>query len=199
MKNNKNIAIFAHFDVDNLIDDYVIYYLKELGKVAADIVFVSDCDLNNEEKDKISNLCIKIISTKHGEYDFGSYKRGIECVKDNLNNYDNLIIANDSCYGPIKPLLPIFEDMSLRVDVDFWGMTQNQETYPIHIQSYFVVFSKKVFLSKAFNSFFSSVKKQKHKREIIENYEIGLSTILVEAGFKKSSFIPKIYKDNPTL
>ena len=39
------IAVFAHFDKDNLIDDYVVEYLQELKKVAEKIIFVSDCNI----------------------------------------------------------------------------------------------------------------------------------------------------------
>ncbi|MBT5828295.1 MAG: lipopolysaccharide biosynthesis-like protein, partial [Alphaproteobacteria bacterium] len=40
----KRITIFAHFDKQNIIDDYVIDYLKELRKYS-EIIFVSDGDL----------------------------------------------------------------------------------------------------------------------------------------------------------
>ena len=41
----KRLAIFAHYDKDNIIDDYVIYYLKELKKSFETIIFVSYTDL----------------------------------------------------------------------------------------------------------------------------------------------------------
>ena len=50
---NKNIvAIFAHYSANNKIDDYVIYYLKQLKKIAKDIIFVSDCNVKELELEK---------------------------------------------------------------------------------------------------------------------------------------------------
>ena len=66
--NNKYLAVFAHFDKDNIIDDYVIFYLQQLKLIASSIIFVSDCDLDEKETLKIANICDKIIVKKHHEY-----------------------------------------------------------------------------------------------------------------------------------
>ena len=94
----KRIAIFAHYDKDNLIEDYVLYYLSELKKNVDDIIFVSDSNIKQQELDKIKSLVRHYIVGKHGEYDFGSYKRGFKWSNKNLNlaNYDELIFCNDS-------------------------------------------------------------------------------------------------------
>ena len=193
----KYIAAFAHFDKDNLIDDYVVEYLKELKKVAEEIIFVSDCNIIDSEYLKINDLCYKIIAKRHEEYDFGSYKRGINELSNIINNYDNLIIANDSCYL-FRSLIPVFQEMESKDGIDFWGLSQNTEGYPEHIQSYFMVFNKKIFCNQDFLNFFANVKKLDSKKSIIEDYEIGLTTKLLELGFKKGSFIEKVFKSNPT-
>jgi lipopolysaccharide biosynthesis protein len=194
----KYISVFAHFDRDSLIDDYVLYYLEELKKASPEIVFVSDCNVSDAETKKLSNLCFHNICKRHEEYDFGSYKRGIEFLKDSLKEYDYLVLANDSCYGPIKPLLPIFKEMEER-NLDFWGMTTNTSKSPEHIQSYFLVFSKKVFLSKEFSSFFAAVKKQKTKMDVVKQYEVRLTQMLAEAGFEKGSFVNKVFEICPIM
>ena len=71
----KMLGIFASFDKDNIIDDYVVYYLKELSKFA-DIIYVADNYISEFELYKIKEYAIKTITIPHGEYDFGSYKRG---------------------------------------------------------------------------------------------------------------------------
>ncbi len=152
------IAVFAHFDKDNLIDDYVVEYLEELKKVAEKIIFVSDCNIAESEYLKINDLCDKIIAKRHEEYDFGSYKRGINELSNIINDYDHLIIANDSCYL-FRSLIPVFQEMESRDGIDFWGLSQNSEVYAEHIQSYFMVFNKKIFCNQDFLNFFADVKK----------------------------------------
>ena len=48
----KRLCIFAHYDKDNLIDDYVIYYLRELKKSFNKIIFVSDSDYQKKKQIK---------------------------------------------------------------------------------------------------------------------------------------------------
>ena len=82
----KRAVIFAHYDKDGIIKDYILYYLKELKMVADKIVFVSCSDLKNSES--LNGLADKIIAEPHNEYDFGSYKRGFLFLQDKLNDYD---------------------------------------------------------------------------------------------------------------
>lgn len=206
------IAIFTHYDKDDLIDDYVIYYLNALKEVVDKIIFVSDCNLSIEETKKINNIADKVICKKHGEYDFGSYKRGFLLALENnwLNDIEECIFTNDSCYGPFYSLKNVFETMQKK-QCDFWGITENsiglikilQKYFPFpkkHLQSYFLVFKNNVFLSDIFIDFMKNIKPQNKKNDIIIKYEIELFNILVKAGFKACKFINSNFIFfNPTI
>ncbi len=191
----KRAAIFAHYDENNIIRDYCIYYLRALKSVCDKVIFVSCRELSDTEKQKLNSIADYVISEFHKEYDFGSYKRGFKYLLENkiLDDTDELIFVNDSCYGPFYPLENIFTAME-KENIDFWGMTKNNFGYKKyifeifakrpHIQSYFLVFNKNVFTSKVFKEFMLSVCEQTEKRQVIINYEIGLSEKLVSAGFK---------------
>lgn len=184
----KRIAIFAHYSKDNKIDDYVIFYLKELKKVAESIIFVSDSNIEEKELDKIKEYTIKSIAKHHGEYDFGSYKRGFIYALENnlLSDYDELIFANDSCYAPLFPFNEMFNVMSYK-KLDFWGVTKggpNRHCSVLpHIQGYFIVFKNTVFSSSFFKDFIYAIKKEENKHQIVLKYEIGLTTFLEEHNF----------------
>lgn len=192
---SKKIAIFAHWDPDNLIDDYVVYYLQELKKVA-NIVFVSDCTLPDKELAKIEPLVIQSIAHRHGEYDFGSYKRGFLNSKDILVGYDELIFANDSCYGPFFPFADLWKEMDAR-SCDYWGLFKHLDpTINLwHIQSYFLVFKKSVFLSPCFSNFMKNIGPEKKKDDVILKYEVGLSNLLNQAGFHGVALCPPSSKN----
>lgn len=176
----KRIAIFAHFDKDNIIDDYVIYYLKELKKNFEIIIFVSDSDLPKCETDKISDLVDYIQAYHHGEYDWGSYKYGYLIARKNnlLMNADELLFCNDSVYGPVCSLKDILESME-NDNCDFWGLYENKvglnSKIEPHLQSWFLMMKKVVFLSDKFDDFVLSVKKKDSKLDIISDYEIGFT------------------------
>lgn len=182
-------AIFAHFDDNNVIQDYVIYYLQSLKDIAGCIIFVSDCDLPENEISKISHIADKVIAKHHGEYDFGSYKRGFQYLSEQsiLENFDEIIFANDSCFGPFCNFNNIWEEMK-NYNCDFWGISQH-ELISRHVQSFFLVFKKNVFNSKIFKNFINSVQKENTKKDIIIKYEIGLSKLLLGNGFKLGSYL----------
>ena len=195
---NRYATIFAHYDKDQIIDDYVIYYLENLRKISEYIIFVSDSNLPESETAKIQNLCHKIIAKRHNEYDFGSYKIGIEFFLNEKRNCNNLILANDSCFGPLKSFENIFQLMEFS-DADFWGLITNQDGFLPHLQSYFLIFKERVISSKEFAEFFKNVKKQNCKKDIIKKYEVGLTQYLLRHNFKMDSFIKKIFENNPTI
>lgn len=204
-------AVFAHYDKDNLIDDYVVYYLKALRGLCDKLVFVTCNEISDVEMAKLDGLVDFTIAEKHDEYDFGSYKRGFLYLQDagHLANTDELIFANDSCFAPLYPLEPIFEKMENQ-GCDFWGITKNRfgadkkddKFFTVirpHIQSYFLVFTKKVFQEPVFADFIKSIKHHEQKMDIIINYEIGLSELLVNNGFKDDTYVKDYYRFNHTL
>lgn len=206
----RRAAIFAHYDKDNLIDDYVVYYLKALKEVADEIVFVSCHNISDVEKSKLDGVADYIIAEPHDEYDFGSYKRGYLYLQECLAEFDELILTNDSCYGPLYPLKNVFEEMETSSDCDFWGITKNrfgliksENGYKTverpHIQSYFVVFNKKVFSSEIFYNFMKAVKHYDDKNDIVLNCEIGLYEQLTKAGFSSCTYIKSLYRFNHVL
>lgn len=194
----KRAVVFAHYDKDSIIDDYVIYYLKELKKISDTIVFVSCCNLAATEIEKLNGIASNVISKEHNEYDFGSYKRGFLYLKDKLNKYDELIFVNDSCFGPFYPLAKIFSKME-NEHCDFWGITKNNFGYKKstkhiftkrpHIQSYFIVFKKNIFTNNIFADFMQSIKHEEDKKQIVSSYEIGLSELLINNGYTYGAYI----------
>ena len=189
---NKRIAIFSHYDKHGLIDNYVLYYLEGLKEVCNDIIFVSDCDIDSEQLEKIHGLVLKTIIGRHGEYDFGSYKRGFFAIQD-IDKYDEIVFCNDSCYGPFYDFNEMFDIMTVR-NLDFWGITQNHQGYcatknHTHVQSYFLVIKKQVFKSPVFEDFMFQIKAETNKINVVINYEIGLTQSMIKL-FRFDSYVP---------
>lgn len=182
--NKKRLAIFALFSSDGKIHDYVIFYLKGLLKVVDNIIFIADNPLLESEIKKVENLVCFCQAERHSEYDFGSYKRGYEYAKQKglLENIEDLIFCNDSCVGPIYPLSESFEQVK-PIKCDFWGFTAC-DIHDFHIQSYFMVFKKKVIESNLLEKFLSYVKKQPSFESVVFYYETKLTPFLEFFGFE---------------
>lgn len=189
LQNKNRVAVFASYSKNNIVEDYVVYYLKKLKQICKLIIFCNDNELSNKELSKLKGIVDYTIIGRHNEYDFGSYKRGIQLLESlpNYNSYEDLILCNDSCYGPINNFYRIFYEMDKK-NLDFWGLTQNSK-HQVHLQSYFIVYSNKVFTSSIFRNFFRNVKQQKKAWDVIKNYEIPFTQMLQDYGYCWDSFI----------
>jgi rhamnosyltransferase len=190
--NPENRAIvFAHYDRQDRVDPYVYFYLRELRKICRTLVFVSTAKLIKKDLDELGLIGCEVILRENIGYDFMSYKLGLESLE--CTAYDEIVICNDSVYGPFFDLENIFSKMDSRF-CDFWGMTSNTDI-SYHLQSYFVVFKKNVLNSIAFRDFWEAVKVLDSKREIIKRYEVGMTQCLLKSGLKSATSADY----NPTL
>lgn len=187
-KTNSRAAVFAHYDREGIVDDYVLFYLSSLRRLCDFIVFVSTADLSPGELGKAGNLADVAIKRENAGYDFFSYKVGLyELKKRGLENYFEIILCNDSVYGPLYPIEEMFASME-KSDADFWGVTDSREIAH-HIQSYFIVFRRPVFLSGLFSGFWAAMAPISDRIEVVRQYEAGLSQLLEANGFRPSAFV----------
>ena len=186
----RRMAIFASFSQNASIDDHVIFYLNELKKWVDGIVFVADNPLLPDQLNKIRNIVICAQCKRHEEYDWGSYKRGFQYLQENnlLSESDELIICNDSCFGPIFPFSDLFSEMNSREKkTDFWGISMGYAIKP-HIQSYFFCIKRNVFLNPCFSQFMQSVTAQEDVLGVLLNYEFEFTEYLEKHGFKYDTY-----------
>jgi len=206
----KRICLFAAYDPDGIIDDYVIHYLEELSQYA-DIHYLADCDMSGEELKKITPFTLTAAAYKHGKYDFGAWSELIDRIGwEEIEKYDELILANDSQYlvGDIGPFLSSMENRKL----DFWaGLTvcdeylggripleqfiesRNILTIPFTFVSSFLVLSKGLF-SKAFlRNFFAEITPVENRLQVYEKYELGLSRLIIRHKIKYGTYIEDLY------
>ena len=57
----KKICIFAHFNKNNNLEDYVIDYLNTLRNLVDEIIFVSTTDIKTDKMNILDSLVNKII------------------------------------------------------------------------------------------------------------------------------------------
>lgn len=191
----KRITLFAGYDDQRIIDDYVIYYIKKLSEIS-DVYYLADCEMETLQLEKLKSYTISAWAFRHEKYDFGSWQEIIKKIGwSKIAEYDELILANDSCFGPLFDLNNIFEKQG-SVNTDFWGMTKSYEVKP-HLQSFFMVFRKNVFNDSLFQNFFNGIKIQNSWWDVISNYELKLTELLHEKGFSYSFVYEN--KINPTF
>ena len=176
----KRLFLFAGYDEDGKVNSALQHELREFAKYG-DCVLVMDCDTTESELATIKPYCIYADATRHGEYDFGSYKRAFIWATKNLelSTYDFVYMVNDSVYGPLFDLGTYLTKME-SFGTDAFGMVKKKGGHFEHIQSWFIGMTPKVFLSKWFDKFIRSITHVESKTAVTALYENGFTKKLNE-------------------
>jgi rhamnosyltransferase len=193
------ILFFVHYNKYNGLSPHVLYLLEHIRHIYNRIVIISNSTLQDEYLSKLSQLSDRIIVRENKGFDFGAWKEALFQEGWNvLSQYDSLTLMNDTCFGPIYALAPVYTNMEAR-QIDFWGLTKHTKTergmpgtnkaIPEHIQSYFLCFNKNVIQSPVFQGFWKNVNYETDVNRIIQKYEARLTSVLSQAGFRYAVFM----------
>ena len=170
----KRLFLFAFYDPQGVVGEPALRYLEALRSLG-DIVLATDCDLQPGEAEKFGPLVKAYSAARHGEYDFGSYKRAF--LEEDPSEYDRLYLVNDSVVGPLSPLDPYVERMEA-LGTGAFGLALHPSRRGQHMQSWFIGLEPSVFRAPWFREFLLSVTAAGSKEAVCERYENGLARLL---------------------
>ncbi len=198
----KRLALYVFFEKKGVLHDYMEFYLKSLKEIAQDILVIANGRLSHESRDKLKNLDIDFLCRENKGFDFSAWRAGLEYKGwDTVRSYDELILCNCSCSGPIFPFSEMFSCMNER-DCDFWGINRQPdklEKYFIpgdpksqmisHIQSYFYVFRNTAIISPAFSLWWSELKDSETYWQEVSHHEIQFTQYLEKYGLRSDTYM----------
>jgi lipopolysaccharide biosynthesis protein len=187
ISNAKRVAVFAHFDRRGKVHEYVHYYLRSLRLTGFDIVFVTSSPaLESRALERLLPVCAAVLRRKNRGYDFGAYKDGLSLIGD-LAALDELILANDSTYGPLQDLSGVVARCDASASV--WGITDSWEKR-YHLQSYFLLFKHEALIAPCMGEFWNAVRYVQSKEWVITKYEVGLTQTMLRSGLRCAPLNP---------
>lgn len=193
----KRLMIYFFFDKDGIVDDYVPYFMEKFKPYCEEICTVINGTVAEESKEKLKKYSSLVFERENIGFDSGSYKYAIEHYGyEKLKEYDELILANFTMFGPIFSPQEMFDTMEKR-DCDFWGITKAPATNTVfantkvneHIQSNFLVYKKKLLCSNDFKEYWNSLRTATSYEEAIAFHELRTTKFFEERGYKSDSYI----------
>lgn len=197
----KRLLIYVHFNKYDHISRHVFYQIEHMRPLFEKLVFISNSKLSLSEVEKLreKKLIDEFIQRENTGYDFGAWHDGMALVGfDKLKEYDSITVMNDTCFGPLWDMEPIYQKYESDSEVDFWGMTNHQEVKQRnlfineHLQSYFISFKNRLIQSTVFQKFWQSVENYIDVQKVIDNYETQYTKKFVDAGFKYQTILNTI-------
>lgn len=195
---NNRLTIFIFFDKDGIVDDYKLYYLAELAKNSTKVLTIVNGEVNEEGEKKLAKYG-DVIKRENTGFDVTAYKYGIETTGyEELANYDEVILCNDTVFGPLYPFSEVFNEMDKK-DIDLWGLTKGySDVIPLngkiiefgdHIHSYFIAIRNSLLVSKEFKEYWDNFPKVTSYYEAVFGFEVRFTDFFAKKGFSYDVFV----------
>lgn len=194
----KRLGALLFYDKDGIIDDYLTFLLEKMSEHVSKVVLICNGKITDDSKSKIERYVDSIFVRPNEGYDATGWKELFTkfLSKEELSEYDELVMFNDSFYGPVFPLSEMFDEMDSRSSLDFWGITAHTEMYrnkknyvPEHIQSWFFCIRKRMFIDSSFDEFWKGLPKINDKKAAIKFFELEFTRFFEERGFCWETYI----------
>lgn len=198
----KRIAIYVIFDRDGILDGFRKYYLEKLREVTDRIVAVVNGTLTPESRQELAELTDDFfVRENKGLLAYG-WIEGIKHIGwKTLGEYDELLMLNDSFFGPFYPLSELM-DAAEKSDADFYGVMKNFEDEKItnmaghgfkhgHLRGsicYFYIIKSRLLHSSEFKCYWSEGPNVENDWDTYFFSEFDFFDFVKDAGFKIDAY-----------
>lgn len=181
----KRLCIYVTYDCENIVDDSIGYMLKELRRMADRIVVVCNYEYIAKGMENVQPYADIILYRENKGYDGGAYKEALEQIRD-LERYDELILSNDTFFGPFISPDEIWAKME-KEHCDFWGL--NRRHIPLYdfTASFFMVFRKPA-IASVVRYIQDTISEDMSRNHVLELFEQGTSNALKKEGLRMGTY-----------
>ncbi|OYW09698.1 MAG: lipopolysaccharide biosynthesis protein, partial [Acidiphilium sp. 37-67-22] len=98
------VVLFLHWDRGGRVREALFDYIAQLAASGRSVVFLTNAgELDPSAEARLLDLCAGILVRRNIGYDFGGWRDAIETLDLPRAGTEEIIIANDSIFGPIRP------------------------------------------------------------------------------------------------
>ena len=196
----QRLLLYVHYNKFNFISGHVLYQLENIRPLYSRVVFISNSQLPEDVKSNLvaQHLVDDILERQNSGFDFAAWRDGMKTVGfDQLAHFDSVTLMNDTCFGPLWDLEPIYQKFENDDEVDFWGMTnyRKDKDFNEHIQSYYLSFKNRLLNQVLSMNFGREFRTLPMFKDVIDNYETKVTTNFLDDGFHYKTVFDTIHED----
>lgn len=190
--NGRRLLIYVVYDARGDVEEYIPYALAHLREHCERIFVVVNGHLTERGGARLEPVSDDILVRENRGFDIWGYKAGIDAVGDAIAEYDEIVLANDTWFGPVRPFDPLFDRMGRR-PLHFWGMTDhvrvephpftNSGYLPYHLQSYWMGVRREMFLSDEWRAYWRELPPMDSYSDAVVKHEGVFTEHFTERGF----------------
>lgn len=190
----RRYLIFLLYDPEGYVDDAVLHTLRGFRPQVERILVVSNGYLQEESARRLEGVADEVLERENIGFDIGAYRAALGHVgRQNLDNYDEVLLVNYTFFGPIDSFNELFERMDAN-PADFWGMSDHIAmtphpilgvgTMPQHLQSYWLALRARLFQSDDFWNYWAELENANSYHDVIVKFETQFTEHFAQLGYK---------------
>ncbi|KQZ82066.1 hypothetical protein ASD56_14340 [Microbacterium sp. Root166] len=201
----RRAIIYVVYDRRGDVEDYIPYALEGMREHASHILAVVNGSLSEQGRVALEATADDILVRENAGYDIWAHKDALAHLGDRVADFDEIVLTNDTWFGPIRDFAPVFERMAGR-PVDFWGMTDHareevnpftgEGSLPYHLQSFWIAVRRAMFTSEAWSAYWRDLPAMPDYFDAVLKHEAIFTEHFTERGFTAEAAFPSA--DYPT-
>lgn len=209
-KDGRRLVIYVVYDIRGDVDDFIPFALKGLREHAARVLVVVNGSLSADGRAKLEPVCDEILVRDNVGFDIWAHKDALDNVGPAIAEFDEVLLTNDTWFGPVRPYGPVLERMGER-PVHFWGMTDHAReepnpftgkgVLPYHLQSFWIAVRREMFLSESWNQYWRELPQMPSYFDAVLMHEALFTERFSDHGFAHDVAYPsdRYPTDHPAL
>jgi hypothetical protein len=176
-----SLALYMHWSPTGGVSDMVLGQLAAWRACGFDVVFVTNAAPSPLDWDKVGQNTILRVARDNVGRDFGAWRDAFAIALQSRPSPRELLLANDSVLGPIRPMAPVIA--ALRTGGDgLFGLTESRGGGP-HLQSYALLARGDAAVTDV-AAHLAVCRPSRSKWRLVQMGEIGLTRHMLERGHR---------------
>jgi len=206
----RRLVVYVVWDRRGGVEDYIPVALAGLREHADRILVVVNGELSAEGRAKLEPVCDEVLVRENRGFDIWAHKEALDHLGASVAEFDEVVFANDTWYGPVRPFGPVFERMDAQ-PVHFWGMTDHAReepnpftgsgVLPYHLQSFWIAVRREMLASSRWREYWAALPEMPGYFDAVLGHEVVFTEHFAEAGFVHQAAFPQeqFPSKNPSL
>ncbi|MFT4306908.1 MAG: rhamnan synthesis F family protein [Microbacterium sp.] len=197
----KRLLVYVVYDPRGDVEEYIPYALDKLRPHCSHILAVANGGLSDVGRDRLRPVVDQLIERENRGFDIWGYKTGLDAMADRMAEFDEVLLVNDTWFGPVRPFAPVFERMERR-PLHFWGMTDHMRVephpftqtgyLPYHLQSYWVAVRRQMVETEEWKAYWRDLPEMDSYSDAVVKHEGVFTEHFTNLGFSGEVAFPTL-------
>ncbi|MFD1715587.1 rhamnan synthesis F family protein [Amnibacterium flavum] len=188
----QRLVIYAMYDERGEVAEYVLHALAALRAHSAKVLVVANGTVTGEARAALSRVADEVLVRPNEGFDIAAQRAGLDHIGAALADYDEVVLTNDTWFGPVDSFDDLFERMDA-TPVHFWGITEHGEetpnpltgtgVLPAHLQSYWIAARRDLHQSAEWSTYWRELGPLRLYNDAVLTHEIPFTGHFTRLGF----------------